>query len=713
MAPSLPQAYRRRWWMAVTAVFENLLFSAVLLGWGSLLIMLKNEGFYSHLCSENDTLSAGATERDWLSCVEQDEMLNLGFTIGSSCFAFSCAIVAAAAYDPTVLSPLIFIAVSFNGFGGICLTFTSLTLPNMFGNVRSTVLSLMIGSYASSAVTFPAVKLIYDAGVSFRLIMWAWAALACLVFFNCFLNWPVESFPSPEEVDYTYSASALQMVTVSERNSCCLVPGSKKAKSVDPAPDRQVTEDAVGQRQSHSDREHDSGRVLQLGSPPLRASVCSPIFLWSLITMAMTQLRIIFFMGAMNKMMEFLVTRGDQNPSEELVKEAEEQVSFYSSVFGTLQLLCLLTCPLIGYIMDWRMKEREGEHEHEPERSGTSAATSSSFGQVTVSSFVYRSLSPPPRRDRRVQKLTNAIRAFIFTNVLLVAFGIISLVENLPLQVSVWSRNGAGPRGSGSSPAPPLLTCSGRLFPAGRVLRSSHHGQGLHPLVLRRPLRRCVSRGSVCSLGACARSAVPGGTRRRSHTYPRSALRYPSNHFGTLTGLQSMISALFALLQQPLFVITLGPLRGDPYWVRPEPVAMVTGAVGAVRHAALSVPRPAGQPGSAALLLHGLPAAGLPAVPPPAPRPRQGAAPPGGERSLGPRQRCPARQRAPRPRRGDGGTTRAVRFIVLSASSPSAVWKGFTLTPHLLISELLQEQARTRTHMCKPARTSPPRAPFV
>ncbi|XP_027010542.2 solute carrier family 43 member 1a [Tachysurus fulvidraco] len=486
LTPSLSQAFRRRWWMACTAVVENLGFSAVLLGWGSLLIMLKGQGFYSHLCSENETEVANVSTKvheDWVSCVEQEEMLNLGFTIGSfllsaatlplgilmdrygprplrltgsACFALSCAMMSISAYQPQVLSALIFLALSLNGFGGICLTFTSLTLPNMFGSLSSTVMSLMIGSYASSAVTFPGVKLIYDAGVPFTVIMWVWSTLAMLIFVNCLLNWPAESFPTPEEMEEM-----------------------KKMRSGDES-QKYALEEKKDQLNHLSDKLNDAA-FSEPAPVPFRRSVFSPIFLWSLITMGMTQLRIIFYMGAMNKLLEFMVTHGEPHPSEELAHLAEEKVSFYSSIFGTLQLLCLVTCPLIGYIMDWKMKECEDEQSPTKEEQSTSASK--------------------PKRDRKIQKLTNAIRAFTFTNLLLVLFGIMSLIDNLPLQILTFI---------------------------------------LHTMV----------RGFIHSCCGGLYAAV-----------------YPSNHFGTLTGLQSMISAVVALLQQPLFIAMLGPLKGNGYWI--------------------------------------------------------------------------------------------------------------------------------------------------
>uniref|UniRef100_A0A4W6EQC3 Solute carrier family 43 member 1a n=1 Tax=Lates calcarifer TaxID=8187 RepID=A0A4W6EQC3_LATCA len=219
----------------------------------------------------------------------------------------------------------------------VCVDNTS--LPNMFGALSSTVMSLMIGSYASSAVTFPGVKLIYDAGVSFQVIMWVWGGLAASVFFNCFFNWPKKTEPEK------WRRATLHR----EASQCNLL----------------LSSDTV----------------------PFRRS-----------------LRIIFFMGPMNKMLEFMVTHGEEHPSEELVIEAKEKVSFYSSIFGTLQLLCLVTCPLIGYIMDWKMKECEEE-------------------------------KVAPQTDRKIQRVTNAMRAFIFTNMLLLAFGFCCLIDNLPLQI--------------------------------------------------------------------------------------------------------------------------------------------------------------------------------------------------------------------------------------------------------------------------------------
>ena len=80
----------------ICAFLENFLFSGLVFGWSSLVFVLKKEGIFSHLCRGNNQTNSSI--ESIVGCKEQDEVLNLSYTI-SSVVPPSLSIVLGLIYD--------------------------------------------------------------------------------------------------------------------------------------------------------------------------------------------------------------------------------------------------------------------------------------------------------------------------------------------------------------------------------------------------------------------------------------------------------------------------------------------------------------------------------------------------------------------------------------------------------------------------------------
>merc|ERR1719376_1834213 len=244
---------------------------------------------------------------------------------GSLMFATSCVLFAVGSIDPDNLSILMAPAVCLNGAGGITYIFTSFPIPNFFADLRATMIAFLIGSYSASALLYMIFKVFYDMGVSFQMLMGIHAGLAILTFVNAYANQPWEPIPGP--MDLSYRIEIILKEKEARKNGLKLpqegiIENEKHVKIVEPS------------EESDSDV-NDAPHQTFVGS------MTTWCYFFSVVTMALTQIRLISYMGWLELYVRSSAER--QGMSEE---EISDSVDYYARIFGLLQANCFLMAPV-------------------------------------------------------------------------------------------------------------------------------------------------------------------------------------------------------------------------------------------------------------------------------------------------------------------------------------------------------------------------------
>ncbi|XP_078508457.1 large neutral amino acids transporter small subunit 4-like [Lissotriton helveticus] len=428
-----------RWWLISTALTETFLFSGVLLGWNALLPMLKSLGVYSDLCDLDfksnlpetklskdpafqGSLTLNEGWEDQPTCIKQENMLNLAFTlgafflgftllplqivldnlhlrhirqIGSASFSVSCLLLAYMSSNPPKTSFFLMFAMVANGIGGSCIIFTTLTLPTLIGTLGWLHHALALGTFSASATIFTVFGVMYSSGIPFIYIVLAYAGLSCLMFLNCFLSWYIPPCTTGKEGSYS----------IDMKLKCC--DGTPEKPSYQELNHTALKEAFLESLGTKERLEHGSKpRILSFqetgvpkGMPPLSSSLCSPVFILHLFTSSIVQVWVHFYIGTL---------------SQQLMRVTLNQYSggLYSSIFGALQVMCLLSTPLTSFLLGSRQQN-----------------SSNQKGDVS-SGF-----SGPKFLRGQITSVRKLIVVFAIQNVFVCLFGVICLIPSLQLQI--------------------------------------------------------------------------------------------------------------------------------------------------------------------------------------------------------------------------------------------------------------------------------------
>ncbi|XP_054636069.1 solute carrier family 43 member 3a [Dunckerocampus dactyliophorus] len=329
----------------LSGLLECMFFAGIVFGFASLVFVLKEEGYFSQLCSS----SPGTNWTDIVQdCSGQDEKFALVFTIASFLNNFMvlfsgivfdrfgtlvtrllainiyCIGTVLVAVSNAKLSVLLFPALSCIAVGGMLLMMTNLQVGNLFAAHRSTIITLYSGAFDSSAAVFLIIKVLHQHGITLRRSFVFLSFCSIIHIVRTALLLPHTRIPYPVPPCYTYGLSLGKNKYNVEQRMRDVLPMSNVSSGRSNAPEDET-------------EVKESGKDLVKS---FQSCVLSWFFVWNLLWLSIMQLRHFIFIGTLNPKLVRLANNDNH------------LVSHYTNVFSITQLCAVLCAPWNGLLLD-------------------------------------------------------------------------------------------------------------------------------------------------------------------------------------------------------------------------------------------------------------------------------------------------------------------------------------------------------------------------
>ncbi|RVE76341.1 hypothetical protein OJAV_G00009350 [Oryzias javanicus] len=317
-------------------MLECLCFAGVVFGFASLVFVLKEDGYFSDLCSSNLDINSSLPLTD---CTSQDEQFSLVFTIASFLNNFLSLVngflflytggTLSVAFSSPELSLMLFPALSCIGVGGMLLLITNMQVGNLFPAHRSTIITIYNGAFDSSSAVFLLIKVLHEQGISLRSSFLFLSFCSIIHVTRTVLLMPKTHIPYHPPDGFTYGVN-------------CRKSNNYDVEQIDDKREVMRTVSLEG-TEGDTATQNNGTETQNMGEGSVQSfqsCVLSWFFLWHLVWLSIMQLRLYLFIGTLNPTLE------------RLANNDPVLVSQYTNAFAMTQLCGVLCAPWNGFILD-------------------------------------------------------------------------------------------------------------------------------------------------------------------------------------------------------------------------------------------------------------------------------------------------------------------------------------------------------------------------